>query len=252
MKLLPAFAILLIGASGLQGATPTIQSLGLVNGSTGAATPFGDGSVIDLAKGLRWSVRANANGAESIAFQLDNAARTIDNTERFESVPGAPALGNHSIRVTPYSKTDGRGSSGRTISVPFKVIKTTASPTPTPRPSPIATPTPSPTTPPTTPSATPPSPSPTVAPSPSFATAVVSWDQSTGADGYWLYYGAASRNYATRVLATVPTVNVPGLIVGTNYFFAVSAFNSSGESAKSAEVQFRPMRPGLQKLEIKR
>jgi hypothetical protein len=68
---------------------------------------------------------------------------------------------------------------------------------------------------------------------------VVGWDASSGASGYKLYYGTTSSNYTSIVDATGNTTNrVSGLQIGTRYYFAVSAYNSVGESAPSAEISY--------------
>jgi len=67
------------------------------------------------------------------------------------------------------------------------------------------------------------------------------WDPSTGAAGYKLYYGTTSSNYTSVVDAGNSTSNrVTGLQVGTKYYFAVSAYTPSGESALSSEISFTP------------
>ena len=60
-------------------------------------------------------------------------------------------------------------------------------------------------------------------------------------NGYRIYYGTASRNYAQPfgqgVASTAPTYTVTGLAGGQRYFFAVTTTNSLGkESGFSAET----------------
>ena len=55
--------------------------------------------------------------------------------------------------------------------------------------------------------------------------------------GYKVYWGTESGQYEANADAGPnPTYTVKGLIPGQTYFFAVSAYNSGGESALSAEV----------------
>jgi fibronectin type III domain protein len=55
--------------------------------------------------------------------------------------------------------------------------------------------------------------------------------------GYKVYWGTESRSYEGNADAGPnPTYTVKGLTPGQTYFFAVSAYNSEGESALSAEV----------------
>ena len=77
---------------------------------------------------------------------------------------------------------------------------------------------------------------------PKTANATVSWNANTEADlaGYRIYVGTKSGSYG--VVGPFEVTNgtsftVPNLPLGATYFFAVSAFDKSGnESAKSAEV----------------
>ena len=71
------------------------------------------------------------------------------------------------------------------------------------------------------------------------------WNGSTGATGYKLYSGSASQQYGTPVTlggTTQTTVNNMSDCAAT--YFAVSAFNTAGESAKSNEVSTWP-RPSI-------
>ena len=77
---------------------------------------------------------------------------------------------------------------------------------------------------------------------PKTASATVSWNANTESDlaGYRIYVGTKSGSYG--VVGPFEVTNgtsftVPNLPLGATYFFAVSAFDKSGnESAKSAEV----------------
>ena len=75
------------------------------------------------------------------------------------------------------------------------------------------------------------------------ASVSLAWDavQDPSVSGYFVYYGTHSTNsfgscaYSTRVFTRSPTAMVHGLTRGTQYFFAVSAYNGL-ESHCSAEV----------------
>ena len=55
--------------------------------------------------------------------------------------------------------------------------------------------------------------------------------------GYKLYWGTMSHAYDSNVdVGHNASYTLSGLQPGTTYFFAVSAYNSDGESALSAEV----------------
>ncbi|NIA18329.1 MAG: hypothetical protein GWO79_00385, partial [Actinobacteria bacterium] len=60
----------------------------------------------------------------------------------------------------------------------------------------------------------------------------------TDLEGYRVYYGTASGNYDTNIDATnVVSYEVEGLIPGNTYYFAVTAYDTSGnESDYSNEV----------------
>ena len=58
----------------------------------------------------------------------------------------------------------------------------------------------------------------------------LSWDPTTGASGYRIYYGTASGQYTSSVTSTSPSVMLTALQDCTTYFVAVKAFNSAGES----------------------
>jgi fibronectin type 3 domain-containing protein len=74
----------------------------------------------------------------------------------------------------------------------------------------------------------------------SSSTASLTWspDTSTNLAGYKVYVGTSSGVYSSSVnVGNVTTYAVTNLGIGTTYYFAVSAFNSSGiESGFSNEV----------------
>ena len=69
------------------------------------------------------------------------------------------------------------------------------------------------------------------------------WDANPETDlaGYKVYWGNSSRVYGTPVtLGKVTTYKVENLTTPGVYFFAVTAFNSTGESPYSNEVVLQP------------
>jgi List-Bact-rpt repeat protein/fibronectin type III domain protein len=68
------------------------------------------------------------------------------------------------------------------------------------------------------------------------------WDPSTSAavNGYNIYYGSASGSYTNKVIASnVTNATVSGLLEGATYYFAATAYDSSGlESDPSNEVSY--------------
>jgi fibronectin type 3 domain-containing protein len=72
----------------------------------------------------------------------------------------------------------------------------------------------------------------------------LSWAASTGATSYHVKRGAASGGPYTLLSSPTSTSFVDtGLSNGTKYFYVVSAVNSAGESANSAEVSATPSAP---------
>lgn|GEM_PF-1236688 len=70
---------------------------------------------------------------------------------------------------------------------------------------------------------------------------MVSWVESSESNvaGYLVYYGTASHKYTSDVNAgTFTSVAIDGLTAGVTYYFAVTAYDNSGnQSAYSQEVQ---------------
>jgi hypothetical protein len=75
--------------------------------------------------------------------------------------------------------------------------------------------------------------------SPTTSSAILKWNAvtSTTVSGYKVYVGEAPRQYSRTInVGTVTSSTVSSLTVGRTYYFAVTAYNSSGESPPSAEV----------------
>jgi len=76
------------------------------------------------------------------------------------------------------------------------------------------------------------------------SSATVSWNAVTGGSvtGYRIYQGTASGLYTQSILAgNVTQTTVANLADGTQYYFAVTAYNAAGvESPYSAEVTYTP------------
>ena len=82
----------------------------------------------------------------------------------------------------------------------------------------------------------------------------LAWDPNLEPDvaGYVVYFGAASGKYTNRVdVGNVTTYTVTGLAEGTDYFFAVTAYNSSRlESDYSNEISYRLPGSGLNQAPV--
>lgn len=80
------------------------------------------------------------------------------------------------------------------------------------------------------------------APPPSTGSAMLSWTTSSASDltGYKIYVGTTSGQYtypgSPIVIGRASSYTVTGLPANQTYYFAISAFNSDGESGLSAEV----------------
>jgi hypothetical protein len=74
--------------------------------------------------------------------------------------------------------------------------------------------------------------------------ATLSWTASTGeVTGYRLYYGTSAGSYTKNVdVGNVVSYSTDPLLLteGTLYYFAVTAYNSAGESGYSNEVSWAP------------
>jgi hypothetical protein len=82
-------------------------------------------------------------------------------------------------------------------------------------------------------------PPPPVLTAPSSGTATLTWDPETdlSVSGYKAYVGTSSNAYGAPVdIGNVTTYQIVNLQPGTTYYFAVTAYNSAGESGYSNEV----------------
>ncbi len=70
------------------------------------------------------------------------------------------------------------------------------------------------------------------------ATLTLAWNPSANATGYILYYGTRAGTYVTQVdVGAMTSVAVAGLADGSTYYFAVTAYDSTGlQSPFSTEV----------------
>jgi hypothetical protein len=69
----------------------------------------------------------------------------------------------------------------------------------------------------------------------------LNWLPSSNAKGYIVKYGAVSGTYTTTLdLGNVYSTTIDGLQNGTSYYFAISAYNSTGESGDSNEMSGLP------------
>ena len=77
----------------------------------------------------------------------------------------------------------------------------------------------------------------------------LAWDPNTEKDlaGYKVYYGYSSRNYHTSIdVGNTTSVQIVGLKDGQTYYFAVTAYNTSGlESDYSNEVSYKVPKTNL-------
>jgi hypothetical protein len=80
-----------------------------------------------------------------------------------------------------------------------------------------------------------------LAPPPAHADSVtLAWDTSSGATGYKLHYGTATRTYTTTIdVQTVLTYTIPDLPDNSTFYFAATAYDAAGnESDYSVEVSY--------------
>ena len=74
----------------------------------------------------------------------------------------------------------------------------------------------------------------------------LSWNSVTGATGYHIYWSASNgvtKQTGTRIAGVSSPHSLTGLTNGTPYYFVVSAENTNGEGAASAQVSATPQIP---------
>jgi len=72
---------------------------------------------------------------------------------------------------------------------------------------------------------------------PASGTATLTWNPATSATGYKVYSGTGSNAYGAPVdVGNVATFQISNLQSGNTYYFAVTAYNSTGESGYSNQV----------------
>ncbi|MFN4244092.1 MAG: fibronectin type III domain-containing protein [Tepidisphaerales bacterium] len=75
--------------------------------------------------------------------------------------------------------------------------------------------------------------------------AKLTWQAVPGAAGYVVRYGTASNTYTTRLdVGNVTTFSLTGLTNNQRYYFAISAYNASGDSLPSNERSVLPLADG--------
>ncbi len=72
----------------------------------------------------------------------------------------------------------------------------------------------------------------------------LSWNAVTGATGYYVYRGTSAGNETLLGSALNNSYTDSNIKAGTTYYYYVIAYNSTGESAASAEIQVTPTSGG--------
>ena len=121
-----------------------VTSFTLINSETDQPIrTLNDGATLNLAElpAGKLNVRANTDnkGVASVRFRLDGANVNTESSKPYalfgdtgsDYNDGTFALGNHTLRGTPFSRAGGRGSAGTSKTVRFKVVN---NPTPPPPP----------------------------------------------------------------------------------------------------------------------
>src|ERR1700734_588458 len=76
------------------------------------------------------------------------------------------------------------------------------------------------------------------------AQVTLNWTASSGATGYYVKRSTTTGGPYTQIATQTTTTDTDtGLTNGTKYFYVVSAYNSAGQSANSAEVNATPVLP---------
>ncbi|MDR4475739.1 MAG: fibronectin type III domain-containing protein [Nitrospira sp.] len=223
-------------ATGPIQATPVALSLSSTNavGTLTLRKPGTDQHVYSLSASQSWVwMNPPYGSAQTITTETDQIVITAQ--------PTGLAAGTYTAVV--YIVESGPNNFSNTLRIPITFTVTggqTASAKPgTPTQPAVSTPPPPPPPPvQTTPSAS----TSTSTSSPKTASATVSWNANSESDlaGYRVYVGTKSGSYGfvgPFEVTNRTSFTIANLPTGTTYFFAVSAFDKSGnESAKSAEV----------------
>ena len=142
----PAWAVLALAVCAGTARAQTVSSLTLIDADTDqpvAGFALTDGATINLATmpTRRLNVRANTSPATvgSVRFVLDGGAiNRIENAAPYALAgdtngnynPWTPAVGAHTLTVTPYSAANGGGVTGTALTVRFSVLDEPVNPGP--------------------------------------------------------------------------------------------------------------------------
>ncbi|MBC7386234.1 MAG: RICIN domain-containing protein [Cryobacterium sp.] len=120
-----------------------------LSGVAGSSATLSDGAIIDLTKtGNALNVRADCVTCESVLFELDQGAIShIENVAPYALASDTggiynswtPTLGNHVLKITPYSGTAAGGNPGNSTVLQFSVVRNVITP-PLPAPQPGSVP----------------------------------------------------------------------------------------------------------------
>lgn len=126
---------------------PSIVKLQLINTDTQKVVtdPFVDGSVIDLSITKNWNINVitSPDFVGSVVFDYDgNGTYHTENILPYD-IGGdtngkfnawTPTIGSHTLKVTPFTKSDGQGEGGTSLSITFSAENPPIVPVPTPTP----------------------------------------------------------------------------------------------------------------------
>lgn len=120
------------------GSAPKLTKFALINTSTQKELrELKNGDTINLAAdGSALNIRADATGAASIGFTYDGKLIHTENTAPFAMAKDdngvyrkwTPTVGTHTLRATPYPKTDRGGTAGTPLEITFTVVSSTPKP----------------------------------------------------------------------------------------------------------------------------
>ncbi|MCU0591399.1 MAG: fibronectin type III domain-containing protein [Desulfobacterales bacterium] len=122
-----------------QGLSNQVVSFTLVNAATDQdIRALSNGDVINLSQTGSVTIRANVSGSVgSVRFGLDgNSNYRMENAAPYalagdsngDYTAWSPAVGSHSLTGTPYSGSEGTGTTGTALSISFTVTNTAANP----------------------------------------------------------------------------------------------------------------------------